>query len=59
MCLFFFFPGAGGYGALRTGRAAKGVDRRAGKRGEEVRIGRGGKVGVGACVGVLEVLWRC
>ena len=27
--------------------------------GEEVRIGRGGKVGVGACVGVLEVLWRC
>ena len=42
-----------------AGRAAKGVDRGARKRGEEVRIGRGGKVGVGACVGVLEVLWRC
>ena len=54
----FFFQGRRD-GALRAGRAAKGVDRRAGKRGEEVRIGRGGKVGVGACVGVLEVLWRC
>ena len=48
-------------GRPRARRAAKGADRRAGKRGEEVRIGRGGKVGVGACgwvptelVGVLH-----